>query len=73
LTTSDADLIRRYTAFIIQTGISIPGQRGIFEKRQSHKTGDLYFVQRALGHRQITTTEVHKRTSDLTLRRVVVN
>ncbi|MBI3872993.1 MAG: hypothetical protein HY304_07970 [candidate division Zixibacteria bacterium] len=39
--------------------------------RLYHKTGDLYLVQRALGHRQITTTEIWARGSDETLKRAV--
>ncbi len=35
------------------------------------KTGDLYFVQRVLGHRQITTTEIYARVSDDALRQAV--
>lgn len=37
----------------------------------THKTGDLYLVQRALGHRQITTTEIYARVSDELLREAV--
>gem|GEM_PF-6521213 len=33
--------------------------------------GHLDFVQRALGHRQITTTEVYARVGDRALRRAV--
>jgi site-specific recombinase XerD len=36
-----------------------------------HKIADLHLVQRALGHRQTTTTEVYARVSDETLRRAV--
>jgi len=32
--------------------------------RLYHKTGDLHLVQRALGHRQITTTGIYARVSD---------
>ena len=35
-----------------------------FATRLYEKTGDLHLVQRALGHRQITTTEVYARVSD---------
>jgi site-specific recombinase XerD len=35
-----------------------------FVSQLHRKTGDLYLVQRALGHRQITTTEVYARVSD---------
>jgi site-specific recombinase XerD len=34
-------------------------------------TGDLYLVQKALGHRQITTTEVYARVADDAVRRAV--
>jgi integrase/recombinase XerC len=30
-----------------------------FASRLYHATGDLYLVQRALGHRHITTTEIY--------------
>jgi site-specific recombinase XerD len=33
------------------------------------KIGDLYLVQRALGHRHITTTEIYARVEDEQLRR----
>jgi site-specific recombinase XerD len=36
-----------------------------------HKTGDLYLVQRALGHRQITTTEIYARVGDERFRQAV--
>ena len=39
--------------------------------RVRRKIGNLYLVQRALGHRQITTTEVYARVSDEALRRAV--
>ena len=45
--------------------------RHTFATRLYDKTGDLYLVQRALGHRQITTTEVYARVSDDSLRRAV--
>ena len=45
--------------------------RHAFATRLYQKTGDLYLVQRALGHRQITTTEIYARVSDETLRRVL--
>ena len=32
-----------------------------FATRLYRKTGDLYLVQRALGHRHITTTEINAR------------
>jgi hypothetical protein len=39
--------------------------------RLYQKTGDLYLVQRALGHRQIATTEIHARVGDEQLRRAI--
>jgi site-specific recombinase XerD len=42
-----------------------------FATRLCQKTGDLYLVQRALGHRQITTTAIYARVSDEALRRAV--
>ncbi|MBI3873006.1 MAG: tyrosine-type recombinase/integrase [candidate division Zixibacteria bacterium] len=45
--------------------------RHTFATRLCHKTGDLYLVQRALGHRQITTTEIYARVSDDRLKRAV--
>jgi hypothetical protein len=41
--------------------------------RLCHKTGDLHLVQRALGHRQITTTEVYAQVSDDSLRKAVAS
>jgi len=35
------------------------------------KTGDLYLVQRALGHRHITTTGIYARVGEEQLRRAV--
>jgi site-specific recombinase XerD len=45
--------------------------RHTFATRLYQKTGDLYLVQRALGHRQITTTEIYARVSDDRLRRAI--
>ena len=39
--------------------------------RVRNKTSHLYLVQRALGHRQITTTEVYARVDDDAVRRAV--
>jgi site-specific recombinase XerD len=36
-----------------------------------HETGDLYLVQRALGHRHITTTEIYARVGDDDLRQAI--
>ncbi|MBD3299452.1 MAG: tyrosine-type recombinase/integrase, partial [candidate division Zixibacteria bacterium] len=42
----------------IGRAVSVHSLRHTFATRLYRKTGDLYLVQRALGHRQITTTEV---------------
>ena len=55
----------------IDRRVSIHSLRHTFATRLYEKTGDLHLVQRALGHRQITTTEVYARVSDQTLRRAV--
>jgi integrase/recombinase XerC len=51
--------------------VSVHSLRHTFATRLYRKTGDLYLVQRALGHRQITTTEVYARVSDDSLRAAV--
>ena len=51
--------------------LSVHSLRHTFATRLYQKTGDLYLVQRALGHRQITTTEIYARVSDDALRRAV--
>ncbi|MBI3873209.1 MAG: tyrosine-type recombinase/integrase, partial [candidate division Zixibacteria bacterium] len=51
--------------------VSVHSLRHTFATRLYHKTGDLYLVQRALGHRQLTATEVYARVSDQALRRAV--
>jgi site-specific recombinase XerD len=53
----------------IVLNVLLPGHT--FATRLYHKTGDLHLVQRALGHRQIMTTEVDARASDGSLRRAV--
>ena len=50
---------------------SVHSLRHTFATRLYRKTGDLYLVQKALGHRQITTTEIYARVSDDTLRQTV--
>jgi site-specific recombinase XerD len=45
--------------------------RHTFATRLYHKTGDLHLVQRAPGHRQITTTEVYARISDDSIRHAI--
>jgi integrase/recombinase XerC len=55
----------------IDRSVSVHSLRHTFATRLYQKTGDLYLVQRALGHRQITTTEVYARVSDHALQRAV--
>lgn len=50
---------------------SVHSFRHTFATRLYQKTGDLHLVQRALGHRQITTTEIYARVSDDSVRRAV--
>jgi len=50
---------------------SIHSLRHTFATRLYRKTGDLYLAQRALGHRQITTTEIYARVCDEAVRRAV--
>jgi integrase/recombinase XerC len=52
--------------------VSIHSLRHTFATRLYRKTGDLYLVQRALGHRHITTTEIYARVGDEQLRSTVV-
>lgn len=51
-----------FARWLDQAGItqpfSIHSVRHTFATRLYRKTGDLYLVQRALGHRQITTTKI---------------
>ncbi|MEW5701390.1 MAG: tyrosine-type recombinase/integrase [Candidatus Zixiibacteriota bacterium] len=51
--------------------VSVHSLRHTFATRLYHKTGDLYLVQRARGHRQITTTEIYARVSNEALKRAV--
>ncbi len=51
--------------------VSVHSLRHTFATRLYEKTGDLYLVQRALGHRNITTTEIYARVSDGALRQAV--
>ena len=53
----------------IDRPVSLHSLRHTFATRLYEKTGDLHLVQRALGHRQITTTEVYAKVSDESLRR----
>lgn len=61
-----------FARWLVQAGItrpfSIHSLRHTFATRLYRKTGDLYLVQRALGHRQITTTEIYARVSDEAVR-----
>jgi integrase/recombinase XerC len=60
---------------LAQAGIarpfSIHSLRHTFATRLYRKTGHLYLVQKALRHRQITTTEVYARVDDDAVRRAV--
>ena len=51
-------------AYGVATGLLISTRR---------KTGDLYLVQKALGHRQITTTEIYAHVDDDSVRRAVAS
>ncbi|MFC1475857.1 tyrosine-type recombinase/integrase [Candidatus Zixiibacteriota bacterium] len=53
--------------------VSLHSLRHTFATQLYEKTGDLHLVQRALGHRQITTTEVYARVGDGALRRAVAS
>jgi len=63
----------RFTALCheaaIDRQVSVHSLRHTFATRLYEKTGDLHLVQRALGHRQITTTEAYARVSDKQLQR----
>ena len=50
---------------------SIHSLRHTFATRLYRKTGDLYLVEKALGHRQITTTEIYASVEDEAVRRAV--
>ncbi len=55
----------------ITRSFSVHSCRHTFATRLYQKTGDLHLVQRALGHRQITTTEIYARVSDAVLKHAV--
>lgn len=55
----------------IGQAVPVHSLRHTFATRLYLKTGDLYLVQRALGHKQITTTEVYARVSDDSLRTAI--
>jgi integrase/recombinase XerC len=56
----------------IDRPVSLHSLRHTFATRLYEKTGDLHLVQRALGHRQITTTEIYAHVGDGALRRALV-
>jgi integrase/recombinase XerC len=62
----------KFTKWVQDAGIERPvtvhSLRHTFATRLYEKTGDLYLVQRALGHRNITTTEIYAKVSDERLR-----
>ena len=64
-----------FARWLSQAGItrpfSIHSLRHTFATQLYRKTGDLYLVQRALGHREIMTTEIYARVSDDAVRRAV--
>ena len=53
--------------------LSVHSLRHAFAMRLFSKTGNLRLVQRALGHRQITTTEIYARVEDKALRKALEN
>ncbi len=55
----------------ISRSVSLHSLRHTFATGLYEKTGDLHLVQRALGHRQITTTEIYARVGEGALRRAV--
>jgi len=65
----------RFAKMCREAGIDRPASvhslRYTFATRLYHKTGDLHLVQRALGHRQIATTDIYARVSDQSLRRAI--
>ena len=56
----------------IEGNVLNPSPRHTFATRLYRRTGDLYLVQRALGHRHITTTEIYARVGEEQLRRALV-
>ncbi len=57
----------------IEGKVSVYSLRHTFATNLYHRTGDLYLGQRALGHRQIGTTEIYAKVSDQALKRAVAN
>jgi integrase/recombinase XerC len=53
--------------------LSVHSLRHTFATRLYAKTGDLHLVQRALGHRHITTTEIYVKVEDKALRKALAN
>ncbi|MCX5800876.1 MAG: tyrosine-type recombinase/integrase [Candidatus Eisenbacteria bacterium] len=51
--------------------LSVHSLRHTFATRLYSKTGDLRLVQRALGHKRITTTEIYARVEDKALRKAL--
>ena len=64
-------MIREVTLWSTRSSGTIHSLRHTFATRLYRKTGDLYLVQKALGHRQITTTEIYARVDDQAVRRAV--
>jgi integrase/recombinase XerD len=64
-----------FARWVKQAGITRPFSvhscRHTFATQLYQKTGDLYLVQRALGQRKITTTEIYARVGDDALLRAV--
>ncbi len=55
----------------IDRPVSLHSLRHTFATNLYEKTGDLHLVQRALNHRQITTTEIYARVDDEAVRQAV--
>jgi integrase/recombinase XerC len=66
----------RFGALLAAAGIERPvtvhALRHTFATRLRERTGDLRIVQAALGHRQLTTTEVYASLSNADVRHAVV-
>jgi integrase/recombinase XerC len=57
----------------ITKSLSVHSLRRTFASRLYSKTSDLHLVQRALGHRHITTTEIYVKVEDKALRKALAN
>ena len=55
----------------IASRCTVHSLRHCFATRLYEKTGDLRLVQRALGHRHVTTTEIYSQVADARVRRAV--